>query len=336
MSISVVAIDPDVWRMAKHDYHCMFAIQKLWNTPSYALALDNNEVETEYVDLMLAETPIELKKILQDIFNQRERSGRVRTIESVITPELQAEIVRNQCTDPVEPALIGMAANPASSIILWLVGMDGERSRGLHNMHTKVRFRSFFRNILHKGFSVQMASEIALPGRREDIAAYQSRELENQIRAIFMDRIRSKFGVAPQSVRVTPGEVFNYQDSSGRRGGEVDVYLYLQYRNIRYVWIAECELREEGNEGQPTAIEKIDKLKRKVKAVTAFECAQNNGNTNIHVKGYLVTNASNPHDSTRETIEDWALQFISVIMPKGWATNFHWILRDQDIGDCDL
>lgn len=147
-----------------------------------------------------------------------------------------------------------------------------------------------------------------------------------------MSRIHVGFGVMPSSESVTPHEVENYRDASGREAGDVDGYIFLDQENVRYVWVAECELREEGNEGQPTTCDKVEKLVRKIEAVQNYEMQRTLSDVQeVRVKGYLVTNAESCHESAEKLIEDNGFQFVPLKMPNGWTKNLHWHLRNEDV-----
>lgn len=335
MRTEMYVIDPDVWRTGVDDPRCHVAILDVWEKPHRLLALDGGEIENEYLDLMLSQDiRDDLRKLLQDIFNQRERSSKIRILIPDYPSELDSKIAQWGCDKPVEPVLIGMAAASANADVkLLLVGEDRVRHRGLHCRDTVHKLRDFFRSRLHKGIEVIPASRIGLPSRDELVFGYERRLFELQIQSLFMQRVHHNLGGMPCFRKPTPGNVENYQDEAGQIAGEIDVYLYLDSPEIRYVWVCECELREAGNEGQPTTNEKIQKLRRKVEAVRAFESTQAK---TVIVKGYLVTNAKHMCAAAEKTANEHGIYFCNVSMPERWTANYRWILSERDIIPFDI
>ncbi|MGB3058896.1 MAG: hypothetical protein WBE17_04070 [Anaerolineae bacterium] len=340
MAVQVFAIDPDVWIASATDPRCQVALLDIWTHPKKqnerAVALDGADVEREYIQLLTSSSlDNSLKKILQDIFNQRERNPRVRVISSHMSADLQSVIARHCCYTPVEPALIAMAASPDEpAMTLLLVGEDTIRPRGLHRKGADKIFRRFFRGHLRKSFSLQLATQIGLPTKDEMVAGLHTRVFEDQVRGILMQRAYHKYGIAPFFERKTPSQVYHYRDSEGVEAAEIDCYIYLDVNGTRYVWIAECELREEGNEGQPTTKDKVEKLARRVEAAQAFEVKRTD--LFVEAKGYLVTNAKSLLPRAESTVTTHNLQFVSVIMPENWTPDMHWTLPEQDFPSCDL
>ena len=340
MAIQVFAIDPDVWIASATDPRCQVALLDIWTHPKKqnerAVALDDADVETEYVQLLTSSSlDNSLKKILQDIFNQRARSQRVYVVSPHMPAKLHNAITRNHCHTPVEPALIAMAASlDGPGMTLLLVGEDTIRKRGLHKKGVDKILRKFFRDYLHKPFTLQLATQIGLPTKNEIVAGLHTRVFEDQVRGILMQRVYQKYSVMPCFERVTPSQVYHYQDSDGVEAAEIDCYIYLDVNGTRYVWIAECELREEGNEGRPTIEDKVAKLARRVEAAQAFEVKRTN--LFVEAKGYLVTNATSLLPLAETIVTDHNLQFVSVTMSKNWTPNMHWILHEQDFPICDL
>jgi len=335
MRTEVYVIDPDVWKNGVDDPRCHVAILDVWQKPHRVLALDSGEIENEYLDLMLSQDIREdLRKLLQDIFNQRERSNKLRILFPDYPSELDSKIAQWGCDKPVEPVLIGMAAaNVSADVKLLLVGEDRVRHRGLHCRDTVYKLRDFFRSRLHKGIEVIPASRIGLPSRDELVFGYERVVFEQQVQNLFMRRVYQDIGRMPCFHKPTPGKVEYYTDAAGQNAGEIDVYLYLDLPEARYVWVCECELREAGNEAQPTTNEKMPKLHRKVDAVKAFESTQAE---TVIVKGYLVTNAKQMHPEAEKIASERGLCFCSVRMPERWTTNHRWILSERDIKPFDL
>jgi hypothetical protein len=330
MRTEVYVVDPDVWKNGMDDPRCHVAILDVWQKPHRLLALDGGEIEREYLDLMQSQdVRDDLRKLLQDIFNQRERSNKLKNLAPTYSPELQSRIARWGCDKPVEPLLIGMAAASVdANVKLLLVGEDRLRQRGLHSRDTVHKLRDFFRSRLHKRIEVIHASRIGLPRRDELVQGYERLVFEQQVQQLFMQRVYQDFAGMPCFRKPTPSQVENYKDEAGKIAGEIDVYLYLDLPEARYVWVCECELREAGNEGQPTTEEKVLKLRRKVEAARAFEMSQ--GRTAV-VKGYMITNAHEPLPQANTIIEACELQFCSVTMPKKWETDYRWCLRPDAI-----
>lgn len=330
MRTEVYVVDPDVWKSGMDDPRCHVAIRDVWEKPHRLLALDDGEIENEYLDLMKSRDVREdLRKLLQDIFNHRERSSKLKTLAPAYPSELHSRIVQWGCDKPVEPVLIGMAAASVdANVRLLLVGEDRLRQRGLHNRNTVHELREFFRSRLYKGIEVVHASRIGLPSRDELVLGYERRVFEDQVRGIFQNRVYQQYGQLPYSWQPTPGQVEKHCDPAGDKAGEIDVYLYVDIQEIRNVWVCECELRETGNEGQPTTAEKVLKLRRKVDAARAFEESQGKA---VVVRGYMITNARELLPQANTIMEDCGFQFCSVSMPKKWATDYRWCLRPEAI-----
>lgn len=335
MPTEVFVIDPDVWKGSIDDPRCHVAVRAVWDRPQRMLALDDGQMEMEYLELLLwRDFPDDLRKLLQEIFNQRERSSRIMTLDPDYPFELDTRLPQWGCDTPIEPVLIGMAAaSVGAPIKLILVGEDMLRRRGLHQRETAATLRSFFRDKLRKGIDVVYASRIDLPGREERALGYERRVFEDQTRSLFMQRIYEQFTQMPCSRQPTPREVEEYTGTSGFKAGEVDVYLYIDLPEARYVWVCECELREVGNEGQPTTKKKALGLQRKVEAVRAFESSC--GKRTV-VKGYLVTNATQIRSEARQVTVDCGFHYCKVTMPNKWSTDYRWRLTSSNIADFGL
>lgn len=330
MTTEVYIIDPDVWKGSSSDPRCSVAVLDVWQKPQRQLALDGGQIEKEYVGLLASSSlPSDLAKLLQNIFNQRERSNKIKVVNPIKLPELEQLIQQLNCTTPVEPEMIRTAAAINGGMAkLLVIGEDRIRRRGLHQNCATRKLRHFFRTNLNKGVDVVYASRIGLPGRNERVLAYERRVFEDQVRTILAEKIYQVFGHLPRSRKPTPPQVEAHQDSSGKRAGEVDVYLYVDVAGTRYVWICECELREAGNEGKPTSKQKVLKLRRKIEAVEAFEQAP--GRT-VVLKAYMVTNATTCAPAARRIMAGCDIQYCQVKMPKDWTTNYRWCLADNNI-----
>lgn len=340
MPATILAVDPDVWRASASDLRCRLAISEIWEDPDsrdkYVIALDGDGLESEYYELMMdhAIQP-EVKKILQDIINQRFRCSRVRCVTPYLSAALNTFIIQHQCDTPIEPALIAMAASrDTPAVTLLLVGSDNVRRRGLHQPDVKRSLRSLFKKEVKKAFAVKAATDYSL--LRDDKALHKmhSRAFEDQIRAIIQQRIGRKYGRMPYLERITPTEIMDYQCSDGGCSGEVDVYLYLDFPDHQFVWIGECELREEGNEGVYTDTDKVRKLVRKIEGVRNFETGR--CRTPVIVKGYLITNANSVETAAQRALASESLTFVHAKMPLGWTGNFNWQLHDTEVERCDL
>lgn len=335
MRTEVYVVDPDVWKNGMDDPRCHVAILDVWQKPHRLLALDGGEIEREYLDLMQSQdVRDDLRKLLQDIFNQRERSSKLKILAPVYPSELHSRIAQWGCDKPVEPVLIGMAAASVdANVKLLLVGEDRLRQRGLHSRDTVHRLRDFFRRQLNKGIEVVHASRIGLPSRDELVQGYERLVFEQQVLLLFMQRVYLDLTRMPCFRKPTPGNVQNYKDKAGEIAGEIDVYLYLDLPEARYVWVCECELREVGNEGQPTTEEKVRKLRRKIEAARVFEESQGKV---VVAKGYMITNARELLPQANTIMEDCGFQFCSVSMPRKWATDYRWCLPSEAIERLEL
>lgn len=330
MTTEVYIIDPDVWRGSSSDPRCSVAVLDVWQKPQRQLALDGGQIEREYVGLLTSRSlPSDLAKVLQDIFNQRERSNKIKVVSPINLPALEQLIRQLNCTTPVEPEMIRTAAAVNGGLAkLLVIGEDRIRCRGLHQNQATQQLRHFFRTNLNKGVDVVYASRIGLPGRNERALAYERRVFEDQVRTILVEKIYQVFGQLPCSRKPTPSQVEQHQNSFGERAGEVDVYLYVDTADTRYIWVCECELREAGNEGKPTSKRKVLKLRRKIEAVEAFEQAP--GRT-VVLKAYMVTNATTCDPAARQVMAERNIQYCRVKMPKDWTTNYRWCLADNNI-----
>lgn len=330
MTTEVYIIDPDVWRGSSSDHRCSFAVQDVWQKRQRHLALDGGPIEREYVDLLTSRSvPDDVVKLLQEIFNHRERSDRIKVVSPISSSALEELIGQLNCTTPVEPEMIRAAAAINGGVAKLLVlGEDRIRRRGLHQNPATRQLRHFFRTNLKKGVDVVYAAKIGLPGRNESKLAYERRVFEDQVRTILTEKIYRVFGQLPCSRKPTPPQVEKHQDSSGNEAGEVDVYLYVDVADTRYVWVCECELREAGNEGRATAKQKVLKLRRKVEAVEAFEQLQGR---KVVLKAYMVTNASACDPAARQIMTERKIELCQVRMPKDWTTNYRWSLTDSNV-----
>lgn len=335
MAEEVYIVDPDVWKSSKDNPHCHVSILDICDDVGRKIALDEGEIEREYLDVLESPSvPDELRKRLQIIFNERERSDKITTLKPQYPADLNVRIQKWGCSTPVEPVLIGMAAaNTSFAVRLLLVGNDGLRRRGLHIQDNAQRLRSYFRSQLHKGVEVVLASDIGLPKQDQRVRGYEGRTFEDQIRMIFDQRIRTQTGQIPSSRKPTPGQVARYKDSTGHEAGEIDVYLCVDTSEERLIWVCECELREAGNEGQPTTRDKVLKLRRKVEAVKDFERTQK---SEVVVRGFIVTNAETLSPDAKEVMTGCDFQYCRVTMPKKWQTNYRWELTGNDISPFDL
>lgn len=341
MSTTVYAIDPDVWKTSTNDQRCRLAILDIWEKPenqnSHAIALDGSDLENEYIDMLLSDSiNTDLRKILQDIFNQRERnSQRIYVIKPELPPKVQKIINHHNCQTPVEPTLIGMAASPNSpNLTLLLSGSDALRKRGLHQKGVQRDIRRFFRSHLHKSLTVLLASDIGIPKRNELVAGLHSRIFEDQVRSIWQQRIFEKYRSMPCFRQRTPGQVERHQSTDNHRAGEIDGYLFLAMKTGVQVWICECELREEGNEHSLTTEDKVSKLVRKIEGVRAFE--QSNRYDFVNVKGFLITNAVAMSQNAQQMAVKNNIQYVYAKMPEGWTENYHWQLRDDYLNRIEL
>ena len=340
MAVQVYAIDPDVWKAAgSADPQCRVAVLDVWANPKkrdqYAVALDGAEVEAEYIELLTStEFDSDIGKILQDIFNQRERSSRVRVVSPYLTPELKAELVRLQCTTPVEPALIAMAASPSEPrMTLLFVGEDLFRPRGLHRRGVPNRIRSFFHNQFNKSFTVTHArKEIGLSQKKELLHGFQSREFEGQVRLTLMQRIYREFGVMPQFLPPRQKYVCRAKPEIGEV--EFDCYVFLDFGGSRHVWNAECELKVEGNEGHQTTESKVKQAADQLTAIEFFE--RERTTLPVQARGYLVTNATDMLPEAAQLAQRRGIQHVSVSMPIDWTMNMHWTLQDKDFPICSV
>lgn len=335
MPAEMFVIDPDVWKGSIDDPRCQVAVRYVWDKPQRQIALDGGQMEEEYLELLRRhDCPDHLRKLLQEIFNQSERSPRIKRLNPEYPFGLDTELPHWMCDTPIEPVLIGMAAaNVGAPVKLLLVGEDRLRRRGLHQREAALRLRRFFRDKLHKGFIVQYASSVRFPQRDEHSHGLERRVFEDQTRLLFINRVHKKFALMPGNRQPTPSEVEEYTDASGDKAGEVDVYLCVDTPEARHIWVCECELREMGNEGQPTTKEKVQKLGRKVDAIKAFEssCGKR-----TNVKGYLVTNATQMHPAAHQLLEDCDLRYCQVTMPKRWSTDYRWRLTDDNISPFEI
>jgi hypothetical protein len=334
MTTEVYIVDPDVWRGSADDPRCCVAVLDVWQRPDKQLALDGDQIEREYIELLgLRSLPTALRKLLQEIFNNRERSPKIRLLSPISLPLLESTIRQLDCNTPIEPELIRVAAATTSAATkLLLVGDDRFRRRGLHQRNVAKNLRTFFRSTLHKGFGVVYAKEIGLPSRNEHVQGLEGRIFEDQVRSVLMQKIYRQFGQMPHVRQPTPSEVY-------RKAGEVDVYLYADVRGKRYVWVCECQLREAGNENKPVSSRKVLKLQEKVQAIKVFEdfeVGKTSGITSVIVRGYMVTNAHAFQSQASRIIEEHELHFCRVRMPKDWETNYRWRLSEDDISDLEL
>lgn len=333
MTAKVYIIDPDVWEGSIDDPRCHVAVKDVWERLQGKIALDSGNVAWEYVGLLRSrKLPEDLRKLLKDIFNQLERGDRIMILKPTYPSGLSDKISEWGCTTPVEPELIGMAADVSGAAMkLLLVGNDRLRPRGLHKKDVSKKLRAFFRENLNKGIGVLYASDIKLSDRDERVHAYERRLFEDQIRLLFMARIYNTYKQMPTSRHPTPGDVVNYSQEG--KAGEIDVYLYVDVEETRYVWICECELREAGNEARITETEKVLKLKRKVEAARVFEQKEVK---NVVVKGYMVTNTTGIHNEAEKIMRENDLQYCQVTMPENWENNCRWNITDSDISQFSL
>ncbi len=340
MPVTVLAVDPDVWKASATDLRCRLAISEIWENPAtrdkYAIALDGGDLEDEYATLMKGPTvESDVKKILQDLVNQRDRSSRVCVVKPYMPQPLEAFIAQEHCDTPVEPVLIAMAASQdAPKVTLLLVGNDTIRPRALHHPYITRSLRHLFREMIAKPFTVKCATDYALLRDDKAFHTLNSRVFEDQIRSIMQQRTGRRYGLMPSLERITPKNVYHYRCADGHCSGEVDVYLYLDLPDCRLVWIGECELREEGNEGVFTNLEKVMKLLRKVEGVRSFE--QERCKTQVFVRGYLVTNAEGLAAAALRVANRESLEFVHAKMQIGWTGMAHWQLEDDDIANYTL
>jgi hypothetical protein len=147
-----------------------------------------------------------------------------------------------------------------------------------------------------------------------------------------MERVYKRFGVMP---RFEPSrQKFLCRDKPGIGEVEFDCYVFLDIGGIRHVWIAECELKREGNEARKTDAEKIKQLGDQLEAVESFE--KERTHLPVQAKGYLVTNAIAMVPDASRIAQAHGIQFLSVKLPMDWTANMHWTLQEEAFVTCDI
>lgn len=340
MSETVYAIDPDVFIASMDNRPCAHLLWEILFNPDREekaiLALDQDKVEEEYIALLTSsKIGKELKDLLDDIFNKRDRSPLVQTVSAHLVEELDELRKKQGCDTPVEPSLIGMAASPdGPNLTILIIGNSNLRQRRIAEKSVQKTLRNFMRRKLNKNFDIKTSLDVGLRHDARTVAELHSRVFEEQIFTILQQRIYDIYRKMPQFHRVTPDEAYNYKISDRKKAGEIDKYLYIETEEEKFVWICECELREEWNELSPTKEKKMQKLINKLRGVTLFE--QGQCTKRLVIQGYFATNALEMMSGASTLADEHSVKRIRATMPTGWTENTHWFLRDSDVEKFDV
>jgi len=222
------------------------------------------------------------------------------------------------CSQPVEPELLGMAANARDvGLILAMVGYDADylRKRGLHKETTRweVRKEIPWLDIHWFGRSRIEIPESDYSDNNQPVIRAKQDAFEAKVALWLQDNDPCLRCVTPP-----PG---------GKVGTEqIDVYGYRHADDGITVVIGECKLRREGNETKSISVEEIQQLRRKVIAAMEYERSKRSSK-GLTFEGILISNAQDVEEQAQQLIiseTTFKIRVLCVTIQKGWESSDDW------------
>jgi hypothetical protein len=314
------AVDPDVLKVSFQDILCTAALNEIGRKfKSHRFFRDKEGVlESEYRHIFIQkyktnhEHPavVLLQRILFEDGNIED------TISSIHS--IREKLERLGCSQPVEPELLGMAANARDvGLILAMVGYDADylRKRGLHKETTRweVRKEIPWLDIHWFGRSRIEIPESDYSDNNQPVIRAKQDAFEAKVALWLQDNDPCLRCVTPP-----PG---------GKVGTEqIDVYGYRHADDGITVVIGECKLRREGNETKSISVEEIQQLRRKVIAAMEYERSKRSSK-GLTFEGILISNAQDVEEQAQQLIiseTTFKIRVLCVTIQKGWESSDDW------------
>jgi hypothetical protein len=314
------AVDPDVFLTSFRDIPCMAAINKISRDfPFHRFFRDKEGVlEREYRQIFNEKfktnqehpTAVLLQRILFEDGNIEDTISSIHSIRN--------KLERFGCSQPVEPELLGMAANARDvGLILAMVGYDADylRKRGLHKETTRweVRKEIPWLDIHWFGRSRIEIPESDYSDNNQPVIRAKQDAFEAKVALWLQDNDPCLRCVTPP-----PG---------GKVGTEqIDVYGYRHADDGITVVIGECKLRREGNETKSISVEEIQQLRRKVIAAMEYERSKRSSK-GLTFEGILISNAQDVEEQAQQLIiseTTFKIRVLCVTIQKGWESSDDW------------
>lgn len=337
--MAILALDPDLFLAAMENDSCEYLLKdiaKKMQNGAYRLALDSDTVEAEFMKLydqfagrvggnaqaiMQIYGPIVKgfrKTVAVDL-----ASDPIHDQISTSTKTLEEFLADNHCQEPVEPELVRMAyrgrKNKLDSVVIVLVGDDIHcsdihlRSRELSKAMVRVKLERV-------GIRIQSVTNLVPPIRdvlfKPDVepSHYHSQNFE---RAVCI-KMHNMFD--GQIVDSTP-----LQQLGLGKQEDIDVYLVKRTENAHKVWIGECRLYKEGNEGEWIEHKKVQQLHERLPKVKNYEESQPDFSGKVEVCGFLISNANLMEKENWLWLVDEMnahsiqVYFYQAVLEKGWS-----------------
>jgi len=238
------------------------------------------------------------------------------TISSIHS--IREKLERLGCSQPVEPELLGMAANARDvGLILAMVGYDADylRKRGLHKETTRweVRKEIPWLDIHWFGRSRIEIPESDYSDNNQPVIRAKQNAFEAKVALWLQDN-------DPCLRCTTPPH-------RGKVGTEqIDMYGYRHADDGITVVIGECKLRREGNETKSISVEEIQQLRRKVIAAMEYERSKRSSK-GLTFEGILISNAQDVEEQAQQLIiseTTFKIRVLCVTIQKGWESSDDW------------
>ena len=318
----LIAIDPDVFVASLRDVSCEQMLFQIYNhLELLRVALDDShKIVAEYYDFLEKHEDRFEKhvavQLLQIILLGDESI--TLPLPTRLLPSVQKVVTRYKCTTPLEPQLIGMAANAKHlrlRLLLAGMGFSRLRHRGLNNPQVR---RALKKEI--PWLEVNFASE------RKEIFAPSS--IMHEKARTFECLVAIKLQTLHPNLRCieTPEGV----KALLKKQEDVDLYGYEQNCNTLVVWVGECKLRREGNErDKPITSAEIAQLRLRMQKASQYESSRTDlaGQT-VQIKGLIISNAEKFFDDlARQEAQKIGAEFWHAKLSSGWTTDHHWYIR---------
>jgi len=301
----LLAIDTDLFKHALHSQQSKRVIEWLvLHIEELTFAIDKNKVIfREYKNFLDSfddeeELPVQF---LADVLKNR-FSTQTHPLPSICTYDIE-QTVNENCNEPIEPILIGMGCYAKKLDYVILLGLEGERKRGLRD--------ETVRKLLCK----QLSMRVEFPDTK---IKYPALECEpKQDRDIwFEDKCR-------EALREIKGWERSYTKTPRvleEVVGDIDVYGYSQ-GNPRQVWIGECQFRRY-HEDQAVEVRKAKQLLRKKPAVVEYEASKTGSSVQIHT--HIISNAKDLRKDTWQLLSEINGTFFCISLTDNSQNDQHW------------
>jgi len=291
----IFALDPDLFSVADFDNVCQMALADLFNkTTMYGLrfAVDRGPLELEYIQLYTEWLERDPSHFVTSLLKQIVDDNDLRIwIKPKLTRDEKSMLDELECTEAVEPQLLGIIANARqyvditnTSIRLLLVGAGID--------HYKIRRRGLLDNSVQNSLkghwpwlNVRFASDSSFKTSffDEEDDHPKSREFEREV-AFFLHKQRPALRCEDSPI---PKKV------DGKEIGDIDVFGIEreQAGNVTVV-IGECKLRSQGKESKrPITSDEMQKHCNRLTFATAYlKTYQPFANKIVNIEGIFVSN----------------------------------------------